>query len=215
MTQVTLYKEIITKSPVFSVGGPKLPFRSVRASAAGVRVTVDRNEHHHLRTLEPRVIDLPPGRHLITARRRGFVGGALEVDIVESEQPIVVVSPDHRVSATSATPLGTLRVHTVSGPQELLPYRFYKAMPSSWGHDSVIYSVGVSVLASGLFVAIGLGSLVAVAIGFSKGIGVGLFLMCLAAVIAPFTIAGGFVGILTAIRFVRLPRSWRKPVGNA
>jgi hypothetical protein len=34
VTEVTLYKEIITKTPGIFAGGPKLPFRSIRASWA-------------------------------------------------------------------------------------------------------------------------------------------------------------------------------------
>ena len=75
MAKVTLYKEIITKTPGLVTGRPKLPFRSMRASWAGIRITIDDDEHHHLRAVEPRVIELPSGPHKFAARHKGFVGG--------------------------------------------------------------------------------------------------------------------------------------------
>ena len=150
MAKVTLYKEIITKTPGLVTGGPKLPFRSMRASWAGIRITIDDDEHHHLRAVEPRVIELPSGPHKFAARHKGFVGGEAVIDVSDRNSSIVAVSPDHRASATSKTPLGTLRVHTAS-PEELQPYAFYKGLPSSWGHGSVTPSVMLSVIASVVF----------------------------------------------------------------
>ena len=41
--------------------------------------------------------------------------------VANDDSSIVVVSPDHRDSVTSETPLGTLRVHVVNGPEEVQP----------------------------------------------------------------------------------------------
>ena len=193
------------------VGGLKLPFRSIRASWAGVGLTIDDGEHHHLRSTEPRSIDLPPGTHKFTARGHGFVTGEAVLEIADNEPSIVVVSPDHRDSTTSKTPLGTLRVHGVRGPEDLQPYVFYKSLPSSWGHNTLTVSVMVSMFTSGIVAAAGFALLGAAVYGFTKAAGVGLFLLLFAAFIAPIAIPAGIGGVLTAMRFERLPRSWRRP----
>jgi hypothetical protein len=211
VAQVTLYKEIITKTPGMFVGGLKLPFRSIRASWAGVRLTIDDGEHHQLRSTEPRIIDLQPGPHTFAACGRGFVSGEAVLDVGEDEPSIVVVSPDHRVSASAETPLGTLRIHGVRGPEELQPYVFYKSLPTSWGHRTLIVSVIISTVASIVVTAAGFAVLGVAVYGLTKAAGVGLFLGLCALVIAPLCIPAGIGGILTAVRFERLPTSWRRP----
>jgi hypothetical protein len=192
--------------------GRSCPF--ARFGRAGQKAAdVDDGEHHHLRSTEPRIIDLPPGSHTFAARDHGFVAGETVIDIAEGAPSIVVVSPDHRVSATSGTPLGTLRVHSVRGPDELQPYVFYKSLPTSWGHKSLTVSVVISMVTSGVLAAVGFASLGAAVYGFTKAAGVGLFLTFCAVLIAPLFIPAGIGGILAAIRFERLPPSWRSP-GN-
>jgi hypothetical protein len=122
-----------------------------------------------------------------------------------------VVSPDHRVSASAETPLGTLRIHGVRGPEELQPYVFYESLPTSWGHKTLTLSVITSTLAASVVAAAGFALLGAAVYGFTKAGGVGLFLALCALVFAPLCIPAGIGGILTAVRFERLPTSWRRP----
>ena len=112
MANVILYKEIITRSGR-NVGGLRHPFRSMRASRAGVKVTVD-GQQHHLRSTVPHSIGLAPGRHEFIAAGRGFARAVERVDVAHDDL-IVAISPDYTVSVSPDTPLGSLRIRPVEG----------------------------------------------------------------------------------------------------
>lgn len=88
---------------------------------------------------------------------------------------------------------------------------FYRSLPSSWGHKNVNVSVIVSMVISGVVVAVGFALLAAAVYGYTKAAGVGLFLTLCAALTVPLLLPAGIGGILTAVRFERLPSSWRRP----
>lgn len=187
----------------------------MRASWAPVSVTVDGSESLDLRLMKPCVIELRPGSHTYAAHCHGFVSGQLTTDIPANPPSILVISPDHRDGVTSDTPLGTLRVHLADGPEELEPYVFYKGLPPSWGHQSVTPSVIVSALVSAAVFVGGIALLGLVAWGYTLDIGVGLILTLPGAYLVAITLPAGLGGVLIALRFMRLPASWRRPDRDA
>src|SRR5580698_3942356 len=163
MASVILYKEIITRSGR-NVGGLRAPFRSMRASQAGVRVTVD-GQQHHLRSMVPHWIDLAPGKHEFIATGRGFARAAEQIDVAHADL-IVAISPDYTVSVSPETPLGSLRIHPVKGPDELQPYRFYEGQPTSYFRQSVVLTLWVSMVLSLACILAGIACLALVVYGF-------------------------------------------------
>ena len=145
MANVILYKEIITRSGR-NAGGLRAPFRSMRASLAGVKVTVD-GQQHHLRSTVPHSIGLAPGRHEFIAAGHGFARAVEQVDVAH-DHLIVAISPDYTVSVSPETPLGSLRIHPVERFEELQPYRFYQGQPTSYFRQSVVLALGVSMVLS-------------------------------------------------------------------
>jgi hypothetical protein len=213
MASVILYKEIITRTGR-NVGGLRAPFRSMRASRAGVRVTVD-GQQHHLRNTVPHSIDLAPGRHEFIATGRGFARAAKQIDVAHDDL-IVAISPDYTISVSPDTPLGSLRIHPVSGPEELQPYRFYKGQPTSYFRQSVGLTLCVSMVLSLACSLAALACLALVVYGFiARDWRVGIILTLLGSLPALFLTRAGLGGWVTGYRFMRLPASWREPATSS
>ncbi len=211
MASVTLYKEIITRTGR-TRGGLLAPLRSVRASLASVRTSVD-GSPHHLRQTVPKTIELAPGAHEFIATGRGFSRGRETIEVGDRDL-IVVISPD-QTSVSAHNPLGSLRIHEVSGPEELQPYRFYKGQPTSFGMDTVTLSLWMSSVASAACCLVGVAAIGLAIWGYvARDVGVGVILSFFAVVIAS-VIPIGLGGLLTAIRFTRLPATWRQPGSQA
>ena len=210
--KVTLYKEIITRTGR-GRGGFRAPFQSIRASIAPVDVSID-GISHRLASTEPAAIELHPGDHEIIANGLGFAR-AREVVPLRNHEAILAISPDYQSSITRETPLGSLRIHLVNGPEDLQPYRFYEGLPTSFGRRGVGLSVFLSMAASGFLLLIGAFGIGAAVWGFvARDSGVG-FVLTLFAVLLATAIPMGVGGLVTAVRFLRLPPSWRDSLDRA
>ena len=213
MASVILYKEIITRTGR-NVGGLRAPFRSMRASRAGVRVTVD-GQQDHLRSTVPHSIELAPGRHEFIATGRGFARAAEQIEVAHDDL-IVAISPDYTVSVSPDTPLGSLRIHPVKGPEELQPYRFYKGQPTSYFRQSVGLALWVSMVLSLACILAALACLALVVFGFiARDWRVGIILTLLCSLPVLLLTRAGLGGWVTGCRFMRLPASWREPATSS
>jgi hypothetical protein len=216
MSSVTFYREMIAKSsPLTLLGGIKLPYRSMRASWAKVSVRVDGSIELELDQSKLAHLELKPGKHTIEAGGFGFKGARIEVETGESTQPVIVISPQHRVGVTNETPLGVLTIREESNVQNLLPYAFYRGLPTSFG-NSVLNSVFISMLMSAAVFLLGVAALGAIPFGFvARSVGVGFIVLVPCIFIASIGVSAGLGGIVIGIRFLRLPPGWRNPPKTA
>ena len=197
---VVLYREGVRAGERWYRCGFGLPLRSFRASWERVRVDVDQGLEFSVRTATRRVVLLPLGRHEISVSGRGFAPSAATVDLTGDQPVIVAITPQYLESVTRATPLGSLRAHVVSGPDELYPYRSYKRWPvfvSALGSASVAV-IGAAAVASGLYV-------------LTQHLLVGIVLLACVLVVVPTLLFSGLGGLVMVVRFLRLSSDWRAP----
>jgi len=216
MSSVTFYREMITKSSPFTLfGGIKLPYRSMRASWAKVFVRVDGSIELELKQSIPTHLELKPGKHSVEAGGIGFKGARLAIETGQSDSPVIVISPQHRVGVTDETPLGTLTIREENDLRNLLPYAFYRGLPTSFG-TTALHSAFISMLMSAAIFLLGVAALVAIPVAFiTKGDGAGLFVLVCSSFIASICVPGGLGGVVVGIRFLRLPSGWRSPPKTA
>jgi hypothetical protein len=197
---VVLYREGVPAGERWSRCGFGLPFRSLRASWERVRVDVDHGLQFSVRTATRHVVLLPLGRHEIEVSGRGFAPSRATLDLTGDRPVIVAITPQYLESVSRATPLGSLRAHVVSGPEELHPYRSYKRWPvfvSALGSASVA-GVGAAAVASGVYV-------------LTQHALVGIVLLACVSPVVPTLIFSGLGGLVMAVRFLRLSSDWRAP----
>jgi len=197
---VVLYREGVTTGERWARCGFGLPLKSLRASWERVQVDVDQNLEFSVRTATRHVVIMSPGRHEIRVRGRGFAPSAATVDLTGEERVIVAITPEYLESVSRSTPLGQLRAHVVSGPEELHPYRFYKSWPvfvSAVG-SSAVAGVGAAAVAAALYV-------------LTQHVLVGLLLLACVSVVVPTLLISGVGGVVMAVRFLRLSSDWRAP----
>jgi hypothetical protein len=210
--RVVLFRETITKGPLQLRGGYKLPLRSMRASWAGVVVRVDGGEGYHLKQTRPCPVSLQRGHHQFHASGSGFASANAGVDLDDDTDVIIAITPRYRDGVDHSTPLGRLEVRRIRGPQNLQPYKFYDGLPTSIGRATVVPSVLLSILASSLFVGLGMGIIAYAIRAFQEhAVFTGGFLVACAVLITPIVIPAGLGGILIGLRFLRLPPGWRAP----
>ena len=197
---MVLYREGLPTGERWSRCGFGLPLRSWRASWGRVRIDVDQSLEVSVRTATRHVVLLPLGRHEIRVRGRGFAPSALTVDLTGEQRAIVAITPHYLESISRSTPLGQLRAHVVSGPEELHPYRFYKGCP-----------VFVSAVGSSTETAVGVAAVAAAVYVLAQHVLVGLLLLACASVVVPTLLIGGIGGLVMAVRFLRLSSDWRAP----
>jgi hypothetical protein len=197
---VVLYREGVTLGERWARCGFGLPFKSLRASWQRVQVDVDQNLEFSVRTATRHVVLMAEGRHEIRASGRGFAPSAATVEMSGDQRVIVAITPQYLESLSRSTPLGQLRVHVVSGPEELHPYRFYKSWP-----------VFVSALGSSVVAVAGLGAVAAAVYVLTQHLLVGLLLLACVAVVVPTLLITGVGGLVMAMRFLRLTSDWRAP----
>jgi len=176
-----------------------LPFKSLRASWQRVQVDVDLLEFS-VRTATRHVVIVSPGRHEIQVRGRGFAPSATTVELTGEQRVIVAITPQYQESVSRSTPLGQLRAHAVSGPEELHPYRFYKSWPvfvSALGSSAVTLA-GAAAVAAGVYVV-------------TQHVLVGLLLLACVSLVVPTLLFSGIGGLVMAARFLRLSSDWRAP----
>jgi hypothetical protein len=211
MSSVVFYREGITKTSGLRVVGLKLPYRSMRASWTRVSVYIDGALKLELKQSEPTRFDLAPGKYHVEVRGRGFVSAVFEL-VVDGQTPsVVVITPLHRVGVSKTSPLGILTIREERDPRNLQPYAFYRGLPSSLGTTSVYHSVFISMVISAALILAGVGVLIAIPIEFRDGFGGGVFVLLAGLVLASLFVPAGLGGIVIGIRFLRLPREWRKP----
>jgi hypothetical protein len=211
MPSVAFYREGITKTSGLRVGGLKLPYRSMRASWTRVSVYVDGSLKLELKQSEPARLDLAPGKYQIEARGNGFISAVFELIVDGQTQPVVVITPLHRVGVSKTSPLGTLTIHAERDHRNLQPYAFYRGLPSSFGATSVYQSVVISMVISAVLFLAGVGVLIAIPIEFRDGFGGGVFVLVAGLALASLFVPAGLGGVVIGIRFLRLPREWRSP----
>ena len=116
MPAVVLYREGVTLGERWARCGLGLPLKSLRASWQRVQVDVDQLEFS-VRTATRHVVMMPPGRHEIHVRGRGFAPSVATVDLIGDQRVIVMITPQYLESVSRSTPLGQLLAHVVSGPE--------------------------------------------------------------------------------------------------
>ncbi len=199
MPALVLYREGVTLGERWARCGFGLPLTSLRASWQRVQVDVDHLEFT-VRTATRHVVMMPPGRHEIGVRGRGFAPSVASVDLIGEERVIVAITPQYLESVSRSTPLGQLRVHVVSGPEELQPYRFYKSWPvfiSALG-SSTVAGLGAAAVATAVYV-------------LTQHVLAGLLLLACISVVVPTLVFSGVGGLVMAVRFLRLSSDWRAP----
>ncbi len=113
MPAVVLYREGVTLGERWARCGFGLPLKSLRASWQRVQVDVDHLEFS-VRTATRHVVMMPPGRHEIRVRGRGFAPSVATVDLIGDQRVIVAITPQYLESVSRSTPLGQLLAHVVS-----------------------------------------------------------------------------------------------------
>lgn len=215
MSKLTLYREGAAKIPFAaqrsSGNGYSRAFRSMRASWTRVFVQIDGLAWIRLRQSAPDPVELSPGPHTVNVSGPGFAPDSRVIQVDDDSELIVAITPEWRQEVTSSNPLGQLRIRPVDGPGALQPYQFYKKLPTSYGHSGVLLSVFYSLVMSVVSLGLGLASLVATALVWSRTFLGGLFCLVCASFIAPIFVPAGLGGIVVAVRFLRLPKGWRSP----
>jgi hypothetical protein len=194
------------------VGGVKLTYRSMRASWTRVKLQIDGSTEILLRQSIPQNIELVPGAHTVLARGRGFNSANRVIQIDETSVPIIVISPADREGVTTATPLGTLSIFEASDMRKLQPYVFYRGLPTSFGKDTVLHSVYISMFVSAAIFLVGLGFVALIPFAFvEKGIAAGFLILVFGSAVSSILMPAGLGGFVIGLRFLRLPLQWRKP----
>jgi hypothetical protein len=96
----------------------------------------------------------------------------------------------------------------VRDPAELEPYQFYRGIPSR--RESLLPALAASVFASVAFAAIAVGTLLGLYF-LVRGHFLAIVPLTLGCLITPLMVPAGVSGVVTAIRFLRLPPDWRSP----
>jgi hypothetical protein len=188
----------------------------MRAGWSKVFVRIDGSSEVELKPMRPTLYELEAGRHTIEAGGFRFNPAILEIETGGPTSPVIVISPEYRVGVTYESPLGTLSIREENDLRNLQPYAFYKGLPTSFGTDSVLHSVFISIFMSAVFFLLGVALLVAIPVGFvTKGIGAGFFVLILAFFVGSISVPGGLGGMVIGIRFLRMPPGWRSPQKSA
>lgn len=211
MAGIVLYREMITKGPARLFGGYRAAIRSIQASWTPVTVWIDEDTSVTLKTGLPFFVDLLPGHHRIRSEAKGFVSADAHIEVGSDDRQIVVITPAYRDGASPTMPLGELRVRHARGPEDLQPYNFYRELPFSIGRTTVFPSVLWSLLMSTIAAGLGLAPVVLALVFVTKSWGVSLFVLACGLLITPVMLPAGLGGIVAALRFLRLPVTWRAP----
>ena len=213
MPSISLYREGIDKQSGLFIGGISRTYRSMRASWESVHVEVDGGRQARLTTGKICSIDVDPGEHQLVASGHGFVSATMSVSVADQETAIVGINPMYLEGRSQETPLGSLHLYRAGGPEDLGTFRFYKNLPMSSGNgDSVTPAVAVSIAYSVAFLVIGVVSVAAIPwAAFSRSVAVALILLLPLLFVASIFIPAGLDGVVAGVRFLRLPREWRRP----
>jgi hypothetical protein len=206
---VILYREILSRSSVKSRGLGRL-FRSLRVSFAELSCRVGPlDQPVRLRALRPHSIALEAGSHEIRVTGRGFLPDTKTIDVGEGGSVIVAVTPERPSGADPDWPNGKLHLRVVDDPTDLEPNRFYNSLPSM-SATTTLALVG-SLAASGAFLLLSLAMVGAVCFGFiARSPGVGVILLLFSCMVIPIALPAGIVGVTAGVRYMRLPRNWRR-----
>jgi hypothetical protein len=183
----------------------------VRAWWTTVTVQIDHHPAFETKTGVPYHLALAPGQHRIWVAGHGFSPVEAQFDAGSTNAPIIAITPAYREGVSRSTPLGQLKVRVGTPPEDLEPYKFYRALPTSIGSRTVLHSVFISLVASAVFAAAGLAPIVFAALFLPRSPEVSLFMLGCAAFMAPVGLPIGVGGIVAGIRFLRLPPKWRAP----
>lgn len=121
------------------------------------------------------------------------------------------MSPAEYRAGRGDTPLGELTARVVTQPLDLEPYLFFRSRTFSHHRYALLVAVATSALASAATLGLGLAMLaLPVFLIADAKVGAAIVMFLPSLYVWPLTIPAGSLGIVSCVRFLRLPSAWRE-----